>query len=315
MHTLNNGRMSLGTGAVGSVKRLLAQAVEYTSERRQFGRPLNEFGLVEQKLSWMTTQLYGLESLAYLTTGLVDSGVEDYSVESAMAKVAATEFLWYAANRVFQVVGGRAYMKENPYEKVLRDIRIFPIFEGSNDVMRTFIALSGAKAVGEELSELGDLGLSDPIGAMGTIADYVVKRVRRGVRPERFGGVHDSLRDLADPLAGQVSDLRGRTEELVRRYGRDVAEHQLPLKRLAEASTDVYAQVATLSRLSALVEDQGVEASGTEQHLASTFCRRASRRVETQLARIERHDDELTHSIGRLTINRGGYPAQMFGLD
>ncbi len=55
--------------------------------------------------------------------------MEDYAIESAMAKVAGTEFLWYAANRVFQLGGGRAYMRDEPFEKVLRDIRVFPIFD------------------------------------------------------------------------------------------------------------------------------------------------------------------------------------------
>ena len=69
----------------------------------------------------------------------------DYSLESAICKVAGTEFIWYAANRALQLKGGEGYMRDEPYEKLLRDIRIFPIFEGANDVMRAFIALSGIK--------------------------------------------------------------------------------------------------------------------------------------------------------------------------
>ena len=105
----------------------------------------------------MVSYLFGLESMCYLTCGLVDRGVEDYSLESAICKVAGTEFLWYAANRAMQLKGGAGYMRDEPYEKILRDIRIFPIFEGANDVMRAFIALSGMKPVGEKLSELGEV--------------------------------------------------------------------------------------------------------------------------------------------------------------
>ena len=60
----------------------------------------------------------------------------DYSLESAICKVAGTEFMWYAANRALQLKGGEGYMRDQFYEKMLRDIRIFPIFEGANDVMR-----------------------------------------------------------------------------------------------------------------------------------------------------------------------------------
>ena len=77
-------------------------------------------------------------------------------------------------------------MRDEPYEKILRDIRIFPIFEGANDVMRAFVALSGMKPVGEKLSGLGEIGLGDPIGSIGVLADYVGGRIRSQVRPDRI---------------------------------------------------------------------------------------------------------------------------------
>jgi acyl-CoA dehydrogenase family protein 9 len=90
---LNNGRMSLGTGAVGGTKRLLELAAAHTTERHQFDRPLADFELVREKLGWMVSHSFGLESMSYLATGLVDRGVADYSLESAMVKITATEFL------------------------------------------------------------------------------------------------------------------------------------------------------------------------------------------------------------------------------
>ena len=152
MQILNNGRIGLGTGSVGATKDLIDLAIAHVKERRQFDRPLADFELVQDKIAWMVTYLFGLESMCYLTCGLVDAGVEDYSLESAICKVSGTEFLWYAANRAMQLKGGAGYMRDEPYEKILRDIRIFPIFEGANDVMRAFIALSGMKPVGEKLS-------------------------------------------------------------------------------------------------------------------------------------------------------------------
>src|SRR3954469_17333872 len=153
MHILNNGRLSLGTGSVGASKWMLDRIIRHVRDREQFGSPLADFELVQEKIGWMVSFTFGLESMAYLTTGLVDEGVPDYSLESAICKVAGTEFIWYAANRVLQLKGGEGYMRDEPYEKLLRDIRIFPIFGGANDVMRAFIALSGLKPLGEELSE------------------------------------------------------------------------------------------------------------------------------------------------------------------
>src|SRR5918997_3465937 len=179
MHILNNGRLSLGTGAVGASKRILDSIIGHVKERRQFGMPLADFELVQDKIGWLVSYTFGIESAAYLTTGLVENGVPDYSLESAICKVAGTEFMWYAANRALQLKGGAGYMRDEFYEKMLRDIRIFPIFEGANDVMRAFIALSGMKPLGEKLSELGEIGLGDPIGSLGVLVDYFGGRIQR----------------------------------------------------------------------------------------------------------------------------------------
>src|SRR3954471_244085 len=216
MHILNNGRLSLGTGSVGATKGLLDRAIDHVKERRQLGHPLADFELVQDKIGWMVSHLFGLESMCYLTCGLVDTGVPDYSLESAICKVSATEFLWYAANRVLQLKGGEGYMRSEPYEKILRDIRIFPIFEGANDVMRAFIALTGVKPVGEELSGMGELDLGDPIGSIGVLADYVSGRIQREVRPARIGEAHPELTKHADAVSEQVKQLRDVSEKLLR---------------------------------------------------------------------------------------------------
>ncbi|MGH3624090.1 MAG: acyl-CoA dehydrogenase family protein, partial [Sciscionella sp.] len=307
MHTLNNGRMSLGTGVVGRVKQLIRQAIEHTTEREQFGRPLADFELVQDKIGWMVSYLYGLESMAYLTTGLVDSGVADYSVESAMTKVAATEFVWHAVNRVFQLMGGKAYMADSPLAKTLRDTRIFPIFEGANDVLQSFVALSGLKAVSDEVSDLRHLRLSEPLHSIGTIAEYVTGRMARGMHPDRLDAAHPTLRRQAGQVADQVGKLRDTTEKLLRIHGDEVHGRQRHQKRLSLAATDIYAQVATLSRTTALLTDQGVEASGQERYIATSFCDRAAARVATQFDRVDDNDDPTIHSIARLAYNSGGY--------
>jgi acyl-CoA dehydrogenase family member 9 len=312
MHVLNNGRLSLGTGSVGGAKRLLNNAIAHVRERRQFDMPLADFELVQDKIGWMVSYLFGLESMSYLTTGLVDRGVPDYSLESAIVKVAGTEFLWYQVNRALQLAGGSGYMRDQPYEKALRDTRIFPIFEGANDVMRAFIALTGVKPLGDELSELGDLGLSDPIGSLGVLADYAAGRLKREVRPDRVTMAHDELSELADPLTDQVKRLRSVSESLLRQHGKDIMFRQFQQKRLADAIADVYGQVAVLSRVSSILEDQGVEPSGQERYIAETFCRRAARRVEAHLDQIEHNDDERMTAIAKLAYKRGEYGYAFF---
>ena len=312
MSILNNGRIGLGTGSVGAAKKLLDLTIDHVKEREQFDQPIANFELVQEKVGWMVSYLFGLESMAYMTCGLVDRGVEDYSLESAICKVSGTEFLWYAANRAMQLRGGEGYMKTDPYEKIMRDIRIFPIFEGANDVMRCFIALSAMKPVGERLSDLGNIGLSDPIGSIGLLADYVGGRVKREVRPNKITMAHPELESHADAVSEQVKELASVTEGLIREHKKNVTFKQLHQKRLAEAISDVYAQVAVLSRVTQIFEDQGVEPSGQERYIADSFCERAAGRVRGHLRQIERNDDERMTAIAKLAYKRGEYGYALF---
>jgi acyl-CoA dehydrogenase family member 9 len=312
MEVLNNGRLSLGTGSVGLAKRLIDLAIDHVTSRRQFGRALADFDMVEEKIGWMVSYLFGLESMAYLTTGLVDAGIEDYSVESAMAKVTGKEFAWYQANRALQLAGGLGYMRDQPYEQILRDIRIFPIFEGANDVLRSFVALSVLKPLGDELELLADVDFTDPVRVVGAWAGYVGGRLKREVRPDSITLADDALSELAAPVAGQVKRLRAVSEGLLRHYGREITDQGMHHKRLAAALSDIYAQISVLSRVTSIFRDQGVEASGQERYIAETFCTRAARRVGLELDKIENNDDERMHSIARLAYKRGAYGYALF---
>jgi acyl-CoA dehydrogenase family protein 9 len=312
MQILNNGRIGLGTGSVGATKKLLDLTIDHVKERQQFGQPLADFELVQDKVGWMVSYLFGLEAMTYLTCGLVDAGVPDYSLESAICKVSGTEFLWYAANRSLQLAGGQGYLRSEPWEKVVRDIRIFPIFEGANDVLRAFIALGGIKPVGEKLEGLGDIGLSDPIGSIGVLVDYVADRARREVRPDRIGMAHEELSGHADAVSDQVKQLAGTTEKLLREHGKDVIRRQFQQKRLADIVADVFAQVAVLSRVSNIFEDQGVEASGQERFIADTFCSRAASRVRGNFDQVESNDDDRMSSLAKLAYKRGEYGYALF---
>jgi acyl-CoA dehydrogenase family member 9 len=312
MQILNNGRIGLGTGSVGATKGLLDLAIAHVKERRQFDQPLADFELVQDKIGWMVSYLFGLESMCYLTCGLVDSGIEDYSLESAICKVSGTEFLWYAANRAMQLAGGSGYMKDQPYEKVLRDIRIFPIFEGANDVMRAFVALSGFKPVGEKLSELGEIGLGDPIGSIGVLADYVGSRIQRTVRPDKITMAHPELSDHAESVSEQVKELREVTEALLREHRQEIMLRQFQQKRIYTAVSDILAQIAVLSRVTRIFEDQGVEPSGQERYIADTFCSRAADRVAAAFRQIEANDDERMSAIAKLAYKRGEYGYALF---
>jgi acyl-CoA dehydrogenase family member 9 len=312
MSILNNGRIGLGTGSVGLAKVLIDLAIDNVTTRKQFGKKLADMDMVQDKIAWMVSYLFGLESMAYMTCGLVDTGVRDYTLESAMIKVSGTEFVWYQANRAMQLRGGRGYRNTEPYELIMRDIRIFPIFEGANDVMRSYIALNALRAVGDELEGLGDLNLAAPIRSIGTLTDYVVGRIAREVRPDRISKAHAELEALAKSVSEQVQRLRTTAEWLLRKHGRKIVDQGMAQKRFSDALTDVYAQVAVISRVTAILEEHGLELTSQERYIAETFCTRAAGRVEGLLHRIEHNDDERAHAIAGLAYKRGAYGYALF---
>jgi acyl-CoA dehydrogenase family protein 9 len=306
VNTLNNGRMSMGTAIAGGMKRFLELSLEHTEARHQFGRPLADFEMVGDKLAWMTQQIYGVESMSYLTTGLVDRGDTDFALESAMTKVAASDTGWYALNRAVQLHGGEAYMEGHPLSKALRDFRIFPIFEGANDVLRAFVALNGLKTLSEELPDVASLSIGDPGRALGVLAPYVAGRVQRRIRPERPVGVHPALAKQAAELGDQVSRLRERTEGALRKHGKKVQEKQLVQKRLADAASGIYAQTAVLSRASTALQEARAD-SDAERHLAVGFCKQSARGVGRQLRALEVNDDGHVADLAKATRASGGY--------
>ena len=113
-------------------------------------------------------------------------------------------------------------------------------------------------------------------------------------------------------VAHQVRALRDVSEKLLREHRKGIVERQFQQKRLAAAVSDIFAQVALLSRVSSILEEQGVEVSGQELYIADTFCARAARRVEASLAQVESNDDERMTAIAKLALRRGSYGYALF---
>src|SRR5512140_683612 len=149
MEVLDSGRLTLASGCVGASKEMLKRALEHAENRRQFGRPIVEFEMIEEKFAEMAINIYAMESMTYLTSGLCDRRVPDYSLESAMSKVFCSERAWENVNHAVQITGGNGYMAEYPYERFLRDSRINLICEGTNEILRLFVALSGIQKPGQ----------------------------------------------------------------------------------------------------------------------------------------------------------------------
>jgi len=314
MRILNAGRTGLGGGCVGAMKKLIGLAARQAKERRQFDRPIAEFGLVQQKVGEMVVEAYAAESVVGLVAGLIDQGYQDYAVEAAISKVFATECAWRAADEALQVAGGNGFMREFPYERVVRDTRINRIFEGTNDILRLFIALTAMDDVGAQLAELaGSLkgALADPIKGFGVLSDYARKHaaLRTGLMGEKlaFRLLHPALVSAAEPFEEATRELAWVADRVLRRYGRRIVDQQLELKRIADVLVDLFVFAAVLSRVNSAVEAEGEKAAARELDILRVFARRARGRIRGNFRRLEVNDDELVKTIATDAFERGEY--------
>jgi len=314
MRILNAGRSGLGGGCVGGIRRLIELSTKQAKERKQFGRPISEFGLIKQKVGEMVVDAYATESVVGLVAGLADQGYGDFAAEAAISKVFGTEALWRAADEALQIAGGNGYMREFPYERVVRDARINRIFEGTNEILRLFIALTAMNQVGTQLKELAQSikgVLADPIKGFGVLSDYAMKQatIRTGLVGEKRGFtlLHPALHDHAEQFEGEVRELAWVADRVLRRHGKAIIEKQFALRRIADILIDLFVLAAVLSRVSSSLEEKGEEKAASELQIARVFARRARSSIRGNLHRVDANDDELVKAIADDAFEREAY--------
>ncbi len=311
MEVLNSGRLGLAAGSVGGMKRLLQLSTEHAKNRKQFGQPIAKFEMIQEKISRMAVDTFVAESMVYLTTGLMDRGGADYSIESAMCKVFASEALWRAANEAMQIAGGIGYSKEYPYERALRDSRINLIFEGTNEIMRLFIALSGMQEHGEYLKRVGK-ALQNPLSELGVLTDYALHRIKDRVSTERLNGVHEALNEEVSKFEEYSKQLHLSAEKALSRFRKKIIEQEFLLHRLADMAIDLYGMAAVISRVDGLLKQEGVKKAQRELTLARTFCEEAWRRIRRNARQVESNIDPWRRHIASSTYESNGYDFDLY---
>ncbi|HLW25568.1 MAG TPA: acyl-CoA dehydrogenase family protein [Steroidobacteraceae bacterium] len=313
MAILNNGRTGLGGGSVGGMRALIALASRQALARKQFGEPIGEYPLVREKLAQMTIDCFAAESTVWMVAHYIDSGKEDYSVEAAISKVFASEAIQRVAYEALQIAGGNGFMREYPYEQATRDARILTIFEGTNEVLRLYVALACLKEVGKQLGELKvavDAIFNHPIKGFGVLSEYAERRITHvtGVGRDKLAGkLPPALREAQTTLESYTVELSKAADHLLRKYGKSIAGRQLALKRIAELTIDLFVGFCVLSRSAAL----GAQATAEGRQalaIGGIFARQARRRMAQQVRRILRNEDEEMGSLAGLILDRERYP-------
>ncbi|CAO3380725.1 isobutyryl-CoA dehydrogenase [Azospirillum argentinense] len=140
MKGLDGGRLNIAACSVGGARFCLEQAIAYTTERKQFGKPLNAFQALQFKLADMATELDAARLMLHRAAASLDAASPEATAHCAMAKRFATDAGFQVVNEALQLHGGYGYIKEYPIERIFRDLRVHQILEGTNEIMRVIIA-------------------------------------------------------------------------------------------------------------------------------------------------------------------------------
>uniref|UniRef100_A0A0A9YWD2 Very long-chain specific acyl-CoA dehydrogenase, mitochondrial n=1 Tax=Lygus hesperus TaxID=30085 RepID=A0A0A9YWD2_LYGHE len=313
MNILNNGRFGMAAALSGTMRAVTKKATEHATTRVQFGRKIDTYGTIQEKLARMAMLHYVTESIAYCLSGNMDSGSVDYHLEAAISKVFASECAWYVTDEAIQILGGMGFMRDTGLERVLRDLRIFRIFEGTNDILRLFVALTGIQFAGSHLREL-QKAFKQPTAHLSLILEEVTKRGLRtvglGGTPNLSNHVHPSLTPSAALAAKSVAQFGPAVEALLVKYGRGIIEQQFLLNRVASSAIDIYTMVVALSRATRSLQ-AGTPSAQHEALMVKVWCSEASARVSMNLGALsnsESLDNFSTLSqIAKNVCEAGGF--------
>lgn len=242
---LNIGRHKVSAQALGAAKHALELAASYANERKQFNRPLAQFGLVQEKLAEMAIRIYAAESTVYRTGGLllgaqkqldlssgnsgqlVAKSLGEYTIECSLEKVFVTEMEAFVVDEAVQVHGGYGFISEYAVERLYRDSRVKRIFEGTNEINRILITTT--------LFRRGATGQLPLFAAMDRMnISYDVDIAPR----ETLGDIVQAIKDVCIFLLAVLNKC----------YGDDFLHLQEILGRLADIAIQAYTSESVLLR-------------------------------------------------------------------
>jgi alkylation response protein AidB-like acyl-CoA dehydrogenase len=311
---LDFGRTTFGATCTGAAKFCRERAARHAATRVQFGQPLGAFELVKEKLAFMHAGTAAMEAATYMTAHLIDSGHDDYMLETAMLKVFATETLWRIINDTIQIYGGKAYFTDEPFERMMRDARINQIGEGANDVLRAFVALVGMRDAGLELQSVLN-ALRRPLRNLGRLSGFVGRRVEGLFRPPEVRVHQAELEPEAARLGRLTARFAAAVERLLRRYREGIVDREYHLGRFGDAAIELYVSACVLKRMEWLLSSghdahdghpptaaAGPDSPRSQLQASRYYLQTAKRRIHANLAALWENDDDATTATANLLL-------------
>ena len=286
---LNAGRFTLGASAVGGSKHVLMIASKYAKERKAFGKQIGEFGLMKEKLAEMAIQIFAVESMVYRSAGNIEAAMaaassgggdkiqstmkvlEEYAIESSIAKVYGSEMLDFVVDEGVQIFGGYGFHEDYPVCRAYRDSRINRIFEGTNEINRMLIIqMLMKRAMGGQLALIpAAMKLADEILAGPSFED-----APEGVLAEEARVVANAKKMFLQAAGGALQKFREK-----------LADEQELIGAMSNVVMEVYAMESCLLRTQKAAAAKGADATGAMIDAARVFIADAAERVEHEAKR------------------------------
>ena len=287
-NVLNAGRFTLGASGVGGAKHVLMTSSKYTKERKAFGKQIGEFGLMKEKLAEMAIQIFAVESMIYRTAGNIEAAMhaaagsgnkvqntmkvlEEYAIESSIAKVYGSEMLDFVVDEGVQIFGGYGFHEEYPVCRAYRDSRINRIFEGTNEINRMLIIqMLMKRAMGGQLALIpAAMKLADEI-----LAGPSFEETPEGVLSEEARTIANCKKMFLQAAGGAVQKFREK-----------LADEQELIGALANVVMEIYAMESCLLRAQKAAAEKGEAAASVMIDAARVFIADAAERVDHEAKR------------------------------
>jgi alkylation response protein AidB-like acyl-CoA dehydrogenase len=285
---LNAGRFTLGASAVGGSKYVLMTSSKYAKERKAFGKQIGEFGLMKEKLAEMAIQIFAVESMVYRSAGNIEAAMaaasgsgdkiqntmkvlEEYAIESSIAKVYGSEMLDFVVDEGVQIFGGYGFHEDYPVCRAYRDSRINRIFEGTNEINRMLIIqMLMKRAMGGQLPLIpAAMKLADEI-----LAGPSFEEAPEGVLAAEARVVANAKKMFLQAAGGAVQKFREK-----------LADEQELIGALSNVVMEIYAMESCLLRAQKAAAAKGETATQTMIDAARVFINDAAERAEHEAKR------------------------------
>uniref|UniRef100_A0A1B6CQH9 Acyl-CoA dehydrogenase family member 9 n=1 Tax=Clastoptera arizonana TaxID=38151 RepID=A0A1B6CQH9_9HEMI len=304
---LNINRYASGAVTLSLMKKMFKLVVNHVLKRKQFVADLKDYEQIQRLCSEVSLRIYALESMLYMTTGLLDCYKNyDGSMENAIIKAFSMEEGQKCINICLDMMGAQGLIKGEPYEKFYRDFKCSSIFDGTLDFTKLFIASTGLHQA---------ILLHEDIGKNINLLKQLFNNRKQtmdnpSLNLELFLQLHPSLVQSSKKLEYCVLRLEFAVTTLLRRYGEEIFSQQVEILKLSSVVIDIYAMTAVLGRASRAY-CTGILNAESEITLAQKYCFDATKRVRQIINNIVSEQDataDFSHSkIAEDIFKHGGY--------